>query len=547
MSLQSKFAVVFVLLGLTVLGSLSAAIWTFFIQHRALTGPFESTPRVLDSLQAIRQSLDSQSAALRCLDDPVQFMDDPSVAEAGTPVDPTDRQEVLRLAEQVFAAHSSQTARHLNLLTQSDLYLAGGSQSALRVPDSRLREFDREASKWFHEHDDAAKETLLQTARDTNGMIVRIERRLLEDRGRGIDFSNRIVWKLLGALVYAALASVLLGVLAVMLVRRWVVRPVQSLRVAASHIAQGHFEHQIPVRGADELAELSKEVNSMASMVKRMLEERVDRERLAAIGEMVRRLAHNLRNPLAGIRGVAELTRDELPPGSELIENQTRILMAVDRLEQWMSDLLSATKPLQIHPQPTDPKALLESVLGSHRAMAFTKGITLESDIQGSPAHVVLDPVHIEHALVSILSNGIQAAPAGTRIRLSSGLSARPGYWEVRVADQGPGVPPELIVKVFQPYFTTKRDGNGIGLAVALQIVKGHGGQITIEPGLGSGKITGSGPGATFVVTLPITSVASPTDVQPTATPSIPGVTLAQDSGHRGRGEPAVLNPSNAE
>jgi signal transduction histidine kinase len=221
--------------------------------------------------------------------------------------------------------------------------------------------------------------------------------------------------------------------------------------------------------------------------------------------------------------------------------------MAVDRLEKWMADLLSATKPLQIHAEPVDSKKLLMTVIDSHRAMAFAKGITLESDIQTAPAQVSLDPVQIEHALVCIVSNGIQATPAGTRIRLYAGLSQRPGFWEVRVSDQGPGVPPELIEKVFRPYFTTKRDGNGIGLAVASQVIKAHGGQIDIETGLGSSQITGSGPGATFVVSLPVHSRAvTLTDSSPV--PSSPtGAPIAQDSGHRGRGEPAVLNPSNAQ
>ncbi|MBC7771187.1 MAG: HAMP domain-containing histidine kinase [Pyrinomonadaceae bacterium] len=545
------------MLGLTVLGSLSAAIWTFIIQHRALTGPFESTPLVLDSLQDIRQNLLLQTSAIRCLENPAQFLvevQDP-VAPSGRlahvpstpPIDPSDDASMLQLAERIFKALSAETSVDLRLLTESELYIAGGSQSALKILDSRLRDFDSAASAWFLLQDNSTKAVLLQAASETSGLIEKIERRLLEDRGRGVDFSNGIVGKLVRVLFYAALASVLVGTLAVMLVRRWVVRPVQNLRVAAVHIAKGHFEHQIPVRGQDEIAQLSSEVNSMASMIQHMLDERIDRERLAAVGEMVQRLAHNLRSPLAGIRGVAELTRDELPPGSDLKENQQRILVAVDRLEKWMADLLSATKPLHIHTEPVDPRKLLVMVIDSHRAMAFAKGISLESDIQAAPPLVILDPLQMEHALVSILSNGIQATPAGTRIRLYAGLSQRAGFWEVRVSDQGPGVPSELMEKIFRPYFTTKRDGNGIGLAVASQVIKAHGGQIDIETGLGSSQTTGSGPGATFIVTLPIHPVSLHSASSSNVPSSPTGAAIAQDPGHRGRGEPAVLNPSNAQ
>lgn len=554
MSLQSKFAVIFFLIGLTVLGSLTAATWTFIIQHRALTGPFESTPLVLASLQDIRQNLVSQTSAIRCLENPAGFLAD--AQETGVAVPPgaiaqraqsLDAATILQLAHQMFRSLSTESERDLTQLIQSDLYIAGGSQSALKILDSRIRQFDGAASGWFLLRDESTKAVLLQAARDTIAMIDRIDRRLLEDRGRGIDFSNGIVGKLVRVLFYAALASGLVGVLAIMLVRRWVVRPVQSLRVAAVHIAQGHFDHQIPVRGEDEIAQLSSEVNSMASMIKHMLEERVDRERLAAVGEMVKRLAHNLRNPLAGIRGVAELTRDELPPNSDHRQNQDRILAAVDRLEKWMADLLSATKPLQIQLEDVEARRLLTSVVDAHRAMAFTKGLTLESDFRDAPDIVRLDPVHIEHALVSILSNGIQATPAGTRIVIRAERCPDRAFWRVRVSDQGAGVPAELADKIFRPYFTTKRDGNGIGLAVALQVVKAHGGQITIESGLGPANVTGSGPGATFVVTLPVGSPFAPAVLAPDVPVSPPGEPVAQDPDHRGRGEPAVLNPSNAE
>jgi len=94
-----------------------------------------------------------------------------------------------------------------------------------------------------------------------------------------------------------------------------------------------------------QLAQLASEVNHMAHMVKTLQDERVESERLAAVGSMVRRIAHNIRNPLAGIRGLAEITRNELAQDEELRENQTRIVAAVDRFERWLKQLLDATRP----------------------------------------------------------------------------------------------------------------------------------------------------------------------------------------------------------
>src|SRR5262249_25264293 len=159
-------------------------------------------------------------------------------------------------------------------------------------------------------------------------------------------------------LLLASLWVALVGALGFSLLHRWVLQPVARLRTAAARIGDGDFAHRVLVRpggpGRDELAQLSTEVNHMAGLVRAMQDERVERDRLAAAGEMVRRLTHNLRNPLAGIRGLAEITRGDLPPAAdELRENQERIIATIDRFEHWLSELLSATSPLTVQLEST--------------------------------------------------------------------------------------------------------------------------------------------------------------------------------------------------
>jgi signal transduction histidine kinase len=172
-------------------------------------------------------------------------------------------------------------------------------------------------------------------------LIQRIQSRVIAEQDKVVEFGDTIRGRLVLVLAFALSAAVLVGVLALTLVRRWVLIPVAALRAAAQRIAGGDFDHRTPVTGHDELAQLSSEVNHMAGMVRMMLDERVERERLAAVGEMVRRLAHNLRNPLSGIRGLAELSREETAPGTHVHENQNRIILSVDRFEKWLADLLS--------------------------------------------------------------------------------------------------------------------------------------------------------------------------------------------------------------
>lgn len=515
MSLQRKFIVLLALLGLTVLGSLSAAIWAFDAQHRALVGPFEGTPALLEYLSQIQDRLTRVKTCLRADEIPNVFLQDADNAirakwdERGAKEnDPTTKSKALTfLAGEEFNRHADQIVQQLKVVDDSDLYIASGASTPIRAMATRFERVRQVAPDWFQKGSVPAKAEALSLTDRLSDLAVQIQRRLLEDWSQGIDYSNAIVRQLLVVLLSATASSLLLSVLALVLLRRWVLRPVSNLRAAAAHIAQGHFEHQIPVRGRDEIAQLSLEVNHMALTIRRMLDERVERERLAALGEMVRRLAHSLRNPLSGIRGLAELTRNDLLEGSELRENQDRILKAVDRFEKWLSDLLNATRPLEVQLAPMEMHAFVAHLMDTHRAMADSRDVVLELDMTGAPERVVCDAAQLEHAVVSILTNAIQASPRAGRVAFRAILTNSGESWEIRISDQGPGVPDELKEKVFLPYFTTKKDGSGIGLAIAQQVVRGHNGTITIEPGLGTNKVVGAGPGSTFVIRLPITPV----------------------------------------
>jgi signal transduction histidine kinase len=122
------------------------------------------------------------------------------------------------------------------------------------------------------------------------------------------------------------------------------------------------------------------------------------------------------------------------------------------------------------------------------------------------------------------------------------------GTWDIRVSDQGPGIDPELTEKIFRPYFTTKRDGTGIGLAVAKQVVEQHGGRVIVEsptnPVFDPAKGNAGGPGATFVFRLPLGVEQRGPDL---ANIGQLGAIRGQDPDSRGRGEPPVLHPADAE
>jgi len=271
--------------------------------------------------------------------------------------------------------------------------------------------------------------------------------------------------------------------------RRWVMYPIRDLREATRQIGLGNFAYRIIPRSRDELGQLAEEVNEMSATVVAIQTQLVEQERLAAAGEMVTRLAHNIRNPLAGIRGLAEATTALHPDDLELVGCQQRITDTVDRFEKWLRDLQQSVTPLKLNLQPVRLAELVGGVMTALRPMFDRRGIRYVVEIDPAVSEVQLDSLHFEQALVALVTNAAQASEAGQEVRISaSPLAEARGRWRLSVMDHGAGISAELKRKIFLPYFTTKPEGNGLGLAMANKVVRLHGGQLTVDSGPGRGS-----------------------------------------------------------
>ncbi len=460
MTLQAKFAVLIGLLGSVVLGSVAIALWNVPVTYRSMSTPLAQDARTMRRCGEIAQHLRTIEQAV-----------DAGNAEAPHPA-----------IEQIG----------LILDTLSDDPRNQRRAQGLRVVVDELRDAAR---RWNAVRDDEAKQEAARLVTELDDRVTQYQTYILRNADLYQEYGDQFEGSMQFILGVSLILIVLTCMLALSLLRRWVVTPIGELRAAAAKIGEGDYTHRVNVEGQDEIARLGHEVNHMTSMVQTMQNERVERERLAAVGELVRRLAHNLRNPLAGIRGLAELTRNDLDEYSDLRENQERIIRTVDRFEQWLSDLLGATTPLQIRPVPFELRPWLHDVLDAQRPAAEMKRLDLRLESVDVAGEVLADARHLEQAIVVLVSNAIDATPAGGEIRVGAEMVNNANAWTLTVADTGPGIADDVREKIFNPYFTTKADGSGIGLTVARQIVKGHGGTISLES---------SRDGTTFLVRLPV-------------------------------------------
>jgi signal transduction histidine kinase len=210
-------------------------------------------------------------------------------------------------------------------------------------------------------------------------------------------------------------------------------------------------------------------------------------DRFATVGEMATGLAHEIKNPLAGLSGALELLAEDLSENPRQAEVVGEMRHQVARLTHTMESLLSFARPPRARLRDTDLNATLDNVLFLVRQQRRLAAIHVESDL-GQVPHVLADPNQLEQVFLNLCLNACQAmGPAGGRLTVRSRLTE--GRVTVDVEDTGPGIPEHVRPNLFKPFFTTKREGNGLGLAISARIVAEHGGNIGYRCPAGGGTV----------------------------------------------------------
>ncbi len=246
------------------------------------------------------------------------------------------------------------------------------------------------------------------------------------------------------------------------------------------------------------LEESYRKLQSQADLIIGIEEQLRRAERLSVLGEMSAALAHEIRNPLGSIKGTAEILKDDFSPGDRKFEFLEILVRETDRLNRVVEEFLQLARPLTGERETCDVMAQLAEVAALVSSEAVSRGVSLALGREEVP-QVHGDPEKLRQAFLNLVLNGIQATPRGG----SLSISARPAAnneggqsVEIVFSDTGTGMAPDVVTRIFEPFYTTKEGGTGLGLAITQRIVESHGGTIAVE--------SAQGKGTTFRVRLPV-------------------------------------------
>ncbi len=322
------------------------------------------------------------------------------------------------------------------------------------------------------------------------------------------DVDAIIAEKVRTNIIYAVVTVAVMSLAASALILVLVRNPMDKLVRVMRKMESGDFNARVDLKREDELGKLGESFNAMASSLEvatTRLEQQVSQaDKLASLGELVAGIAHELKNPLAGIAAATQVLDDDFEKTDPRKDVTQQILVQVGRLDRIVKDFLRFARPSLPRFSWNDMNEVLQKTTFFVRKSIQDKRGVLEEDYAEGLPKVHVDPDKMQQAFLGLLLNAAQAIGEGGRVRIRTRSDVRAagdaGAVTVEISDDGVGIPEQNLKKIFDPFFTTKHHGTGLGLAIVREIAAEHGGTLLAgsEPGEGT----------TFTVRIPVQSLA---------------------------------------
>ena len=295
-----------------------------------------------------------------------------------------------------------------------------------------------------------------------------------------------------------ALVATLLAALAIALVAaRRMTRPLAELTAAADLVrCRGGPVPTVRLRSSDEIGTLAAAFNRMSLDLRQAEQELVDAAKFAFVGELAAGVAHEVRTPLGVLRSSTQLLERSLEAKDGEVRELLHLLRAeVDRIERVVSELLELGRPRELKREPIALGEVIFRAADFVTAQANEKGVVVSRRKSDSDPDVLCDPDLVYQVALNLLVNAVQILPAGGSVQIGL-VTPREGYGGFLVRDDGPGMTEEIRARIFEPFFTRRDGGAGLGLTFVQRVVQEHAGRLSVD--------SAPGRGAVFTVELPL-------------------------------------------
>ncbi len=240
-----------------------------------------------------------------------------------------------------------------------------------------------------------------------------------------------------------------------------------------------NFQSMRAEKNMQQLAESFTQLKEQANLIVEIEDQLRQADRLTALGELSAGMAHEIRNPLGSIRGTAEILRDALPDDNRYTEFSQILIKEVDRLNRVVEDFLNFARPTTNQQHDFKPNEILHEVLQLCHQQVTKDRIQIHWQETSLPT-AVGDASQFKQVFLNLILNALQAMPAGGELWIDTQINEQQQI-VLTFRDSGPGIPPDDLDRIFNPFFTTKANGTGLGLAITYRIIQNHCGNISVR------------------------------------------------------------------
>lgn len=298
-------------------------------------------------------------------------------------------------------------------------------------------------------------------------------------------------WESVWPILASALAAVLLANLFGYYIARSITRPLRLLAASTAQVASGDLSQRISVGTRDELEQLARDFNSMVESLRSSQQELLRREKLATLGTVAAGIAHEIRNPLTSMKMTAEMLSSGKVSDSDR-EALDLLLGEIERLRLTTGALLEYAGPTAPEPAQVEAAKAVEEVLSLMKRQLSHHKVQIETAFPETAVAARIDPNRLKQIVLNLVLNAVDAMPEGGRLKMQ--ISESDDSVRLTATDTGTGIPAEDMDRVFEPFYSTRKAGCGLGLAISKRFVEEAGGSISVSS---------TAAGTAFTVSLP--------------------------------------------